>query len=348
MAWIKRNLLFVVGLAVALVLLGVGVFYVLGTMQDAESASVELNATNEKLDGLVKRPVYPNAKNIELVKAEQQRVEAFKARARARFGVVPKSESLNNASFKSLLEGTILSLSRNAERAGVKLPDKYDFTFGEQRRQLQLTEKALPNLALHLGDLAGICQVLFDAKVHALNGLRRPQVASTDTTVGGNDFVTKKADTNAVVGASIIPYEVSFECFSTELGSVLSGFLNSHEAYLLKTINVEHSTGADTAAAPDPNAAMAAAATDPRMALMRRYGMNPGMAARYGLGAGASQLNPQGSPAAPAAPTTPTKAGQTALDEKPLRVTIALEVVKLAPPAPAVAPAAPAKTPSNR
>ena len=117
MAWIKRNLLFVVGLAVALVLLGVGVFYVLGTMQDAEAASVELSATNEKLDGLVKRPVYPNAKNIELVKAEQQRVDAFKARARARFGTIPKSESLNNASFKTLLEGTILNLSRNAERS---------------------------------------------------------------------------------------------------------------------------------------------------------------------------------------------------------------------------------------
>ena len=348
MAWIKRNLLFVVGLAVALVLLGVGVFYVLGTMQDAEAASVELNATNEKLDGLVKRPVYPNAKNIELVKAEQQRVDAFKARARARFGTIPKSESLNNASFKTLLEGTILNLSRNAERSGVKLPDKYDFTFGEQRRQLQLPEKALPNLALHLGDLAGICQVLFDAKVHALNGLRRPQVASTDTTVG-NDFVSKKADTNAVVGASIIPYEVSFECFSTELGAVLSGFLNANEAYLLKTINVEHSSGSDTASAtPDPNAAMAAGASDPRMALMRRYGMNPGMAARYGLGAGAPQMNPQGAPSAPSAPNTPTKAGQTALDEKPLRVTIALEVVKLAPPAPAAAPAAPAKTPSNR
>ena len=347
MAWIKRNLLFVVGLAVSVVLLGVGVFYLLGTLQDAEAASAELQATNDKLDGLVKRPVYPNGKNIEAVKADQQRVEAFKARARARFGTIPKSESLNNASFKSLLEGTILHLSRTAERSGVKLPEKYDFTFGEQRRQLQLPEKALPSLALHLGDLAGICQVLFDAKVHALNGLRRPQVASTDTTVG-NDFVTKKADTNAVVGASIIPYEVSFECFSTELGAVLSGFLNAKEAYVLKTINVEHGSGTDAAATPDPNAAMApAGATDPRMALMRRYGMNPGMAARYGLGAGAPQVNPQGA-AAPATPATPTKAGQTALDEKPLRVTIALEVVKLAPPALAAAPAAPAKTPSNR
>jgi hypothetical protein len=347
MAWIKRNLFFVVGLAVAVVLLGVGVFYLLGTLNDAEAASTELTATNEKLDQLVKRPVYPNAKNIELVKDEQVRVEIFKAQARARFGMIPKSESLNNASFKSLLEGTILNLSRTAERSGVKLPEKFDFTFGEQRRQLQLPEKALPNLALHLGDLAGICQVLFDAKVHALNGLRRPQVASTDTATS-NDYVTKKADTNAVVGASIIPYEVSFECFSTELGGVLSGFLNAPEAYLIKTINVEHGAGTDSAAAtPDPNAGAPAGASDPRMALMRRYGMaNPAMASRYGL-------NPGGAAAAAApgatAPATPTKAGQTALDEKPLRVTIALEVVKLASAAtPATAPAATAKTPSKR
>lgn len=349
MAWIKRNLIFVVGLAVAVALLGVGVFYLLGTLADADKASADLTSTNEQLDALVKRPVYPNAKNIELVKADQQRVEKFKADARTRFGTIPKSESLNNASFKSLLEGTILSMSRSADRAGVKLPDKYDFTFGEQRRQLQLNEKALPNLALHLGDLAGICQVLFDAKVHALNGLRRPQVASTDTTVG-NDFVTKKPDTNAVVGASIIPYEVSFECFSSELGAVLSGFLNAREAYIIKTINVEHGSGTD-AANPAPDASTTpppgGGMSDARMAIMRRYGMAPGLAARYGMAAGAPQANPQAAPAA-ATPPNAGKAGQTALDEKPLRVTVALEVVKLASAAPATAAAAPAKTPSKR
>ena len=42
MAWIKRNLLFVVGLAVAVALLGVGVFYLSGTMSDADAVNAEL------------------------------------------------------------------------------------------------------------------------------------------------------------------------------------------------------------------------------------------------------------------------------------------------------------------
>jgi hypothetical protein len=347
MAWIKRNLLFVVGLVVAFALLGGGVLYLVGNLQDADGVSAELTGKNEALDALVKRPTYPNSKNIELVKVEQQRVEGFKTSARARFGEIPKMESLNNAGFKSVLEGTILNLTRSADRAGVKLPDKYDFTFSEQRRQLQLPEKALPSLALHLGDLANICQVLFDSKVHALSSLRRPQVALTDSN-GGNDFVTKKPATNTVVGASILPYEVSFECFSSELGAVLAGFLNAKEAYIIKTINVEHGSTPDTQPGQgDPSGTPPP--MDPRLMMMRRYGgMAPGLASRYGLApGGGGPGGPQGMPA-PMTPAPTTKAGQTALEEKPLRVSIALEVVKLAAAAPAPAAAAPARTPPKR
>jgi hypothetical protein len=351
MAWIKRNLLFVVGLVVAFAVLGGGVLYLLGNLQDAEGVSAELTGKNETLDGLVKRPTYPNSKNIELVKGEQQRVESFKTSARARFGTIPKAESLNNAGFKSVLEATILNLTRNAERAGVKLPDKYDFTFSEQRRQLQLPEKALPSLALHLGDLADICQVLFDSKVHALNSLKRPQVASTDSNAS-NDFVSKKPATNSVVGASILPYEVSFECFSSELGAVLAGFLNANEAYIIKTINVEHGSGTETPGGqPESGAMPPPGAMDPRLAMMRRYGgMAPGLASRYGLApGGAGPGGPQAVPVPPT-PSPATKAGQTALEEKPLRVSIALEVVKLAAAAPVTAPAAaaPGRTPPKR
>src|SRR5438128_2066222 len=137
MAWIKRNLLFVVGLAVALALLGVGVFYLLNSMSEADTASVELDTMNQKLDELIARDPFPDGPNIEKIRAEQKRVAEFKAKAKTKFGEDSRMDGLDNASFKALLEGTIGSLSREAEASGVRLPDKYDFTFSDQRKRLQ-------------------------------------------------------------------------------------------------------------------------------------------------------------------------------------------------------------------
>lgn len=321
MAWIKRNLLFVVGLAVSVALLGAGVFYLSTTMDEADRVNAELDAKNQQLDGLVKREPYPNSENIEKVKEEQKRVEAFKKDARARFGRLVRPESLDNASFKSLLEATIAGLTRQSERMGVKLPEKYDFTFAEQRKNLQLATNTLAPLATQLNDLDNICRVLFDAKIHSLLALKRSGVASGEA-VGSADLLTKKVGTNALAGASIHPYEISFQCFSTELGNVLAGFLNSPQAYVLKTINVERGS---TSSTTDPNAAAVASGPVPGrpgmdMAMARRYGLMGGGGNRYG------QPQPQAQVAAPA----PTRAGETVLEEKPLRVTIGLEVVKFA------------------
>lgn len=339
MAWIKRNLLFVVGLAVSVALLGAGVFYLFTTMDEADRVSAELDAKNQQLDGLVKREPYPNSENIEKVKEEQKRVEAFKKDARARFGQLVRPESLDNASFKSLLEATIAGLTRQSERMGVKLPEKYDFTFAEQRKNLQLATNTLAPLATQLNDLDNICRVLFDAKIHSLVALKRSGVASGEA-VGSADLLTKKVGTNALAGASIHPYEISFQCFSTELGNVLAGFLNSPQAYVLKTINVERGS---TSTTTDPNAAVASGPVP------GRPGMDMAMARRYGLMGGGNRYGtPQ--PQAPVAAPAPTRAGETVLEEKPLRVTIGLEVVKFAVASVASATEAPAKptTPSAR
>lgn len=51
--------------------------------------------------------------------------------------------------------------------------------------------------------------------------------------------------------------------------------------------------------------------------LASRYGMPPGMAARYGMGAAAAATGP--------------KPGEAPLDDKPIRVTLNVDVVKLPP-----------------
>jgi hypothetical protein len=313
MAWIKRNLLFVVGLAVAVVMVGGAGFY-LYTAWDAQSAAeAEFQSKNQKLDELVKAEPYPNEANVKRAREEQDRVEKFKTEARRRFGVAAAPPGLNNASFKALLENTIAQLTHSAEQAGAKLPEGgYAFTFSEQRKQFQIPDRALAQLAVHLSDVKDICDVLYGARIHSLLYVKRPMVGTNDNSAASELLAGKKVSTNAVTGAAVYPYEISFQCFSSEIGSVLAGFRDAGQAYILKTINVERGTTTDAAAA------MPVAMT-PQAMMMSRY-----------------RMGPQAAPAAP-----PTNPNEPALEPKPLRVTIGLDIVKLSPP---VTPAAPQKS----
>jgi hypothetical protein len=334
MDWIKKNLVFVVGLAVSLALLAGAVIYLLGSKEAAEAADAELVAKNQQLDDLVKLDPYPNQDNVERTKAEQKRVAAFIADARKRFGISEKVPDLDNASFKSLLEGTIAALEREAERAGVKLPagadagSKYSFTFAQQRQQLQLPANSLEPFARQLSDIQNICEVLFDSKIHTLVHVKRSAVGTNDP-MGSAETISKKVATNSVVGATSYPYEVAFQSFSAELGSVLEGFANAPQSYVLKTVNVERGVAADAPVAT-PVFGSPFGGGGPG-------GMDPVLARRYGLGRPAA-------PVAPVVQAAPTRPNEPVLDEKPLRVTIGLEVVRLNPPPPA--PAAPVRRPA--
>lgn len=324
MPWIKRNLAFVISLAVAVALLIGGVVYLFSSQSEAEAASGELEAKKNEYDTLVKREPYPNAKNIELAKAEQVRVAELKAQSLATFSQYPAFASLDDASFKALLSRTTADLERSAERKGVKLPSgssssgsgasKYSFTFDTQRRELRLAPNTLQPLALALTEIRDFSEILFNSKIHSLVSIKRTAIG-TNETAGSGDLLSKKVGTNTVIGAGIHPYEVQFQCFSSELGDVLNRLVAAPNAYVLKTLNVERPSadGSDTAEAAPANPAAG------MMALMSRYGLRPGM----GTVPPASQTT---------APAASGKVGDIVLEQKPIKVTLGFEVVRLAPP----------------
>lgn len=340
MPWIKRNLLFVVGLAVAVALLGFGVFYLLSSKGQADEAAAQLEQKNGEFDQLLNADPYPVEDNIKAAKQEQARVQKFIESARPQFASAPAPADLDNASFKNLLEGSIAAMVRDAERSGVKLPaEKFSFTFDEQRTQLQIAGKLLTPLAAQLGDLRSICRVLFDAKIHSLVSLKRFPVGGTNETVSIDRHHARKVITNSVTGAAIHHYEVVFQCFSPELARVLSGFVSVPEAIIVKSINVE--PGSFDPAAAGGSSFAGAGGMDPTLAA--RYGMagNPAMSSRYGAAPGLAGR--YGLPQAQPAPGT-ARPGDPALDDKPLRIMLALDIIKLPLPAGAgqAAAAAPA------
>ena len=337
MEWVKKNMVFVIALAVAVLLMGGGVWYLLGTKADADSVDAELQAKNQELDGLIQRPVYPDAANIKLAKEEENRVSDFIKQARSHFTALQKPEGLDTAGFKSHLEATISELLRDAERAGVKLPDStgktgYGFTFDDPRKQLQLPANSLVPLTVQLGDLKALCQILFDAKIPSLVSLKRAQVLTNETGLNPN-ICAKKIETNSTLGSVRYPYEVVFQGFSPELASVLNGLIQSTNAFVLKSLNVERgSLEASTPAQP----------VNPMGGMRNPYGMDPNLMRRYGMMPGGAAQ------AAPAESQPANRPGEVVVEEKPLKITMGVELIKLLPQdVPAKVTRAPAADPAN-
>jgi len=335
MNWLKKNLGLVLGGAVALGLLGFAIYFLLTSKQTVDEVTGALTAETEKLKALTTRDPYPNQENIEAARKEQKKLGAFLQDSRKFFVPVTDFTNVESAAFKTLLETTISELVRDSEKAGVSLPNapvKYDFTFKPQRSSVVFAPENLVPLATQVAEIKAICDVLFDARIQMLLGLRRAPVAKEDE--GATDYLFgRKPVTNAVTGAVVVPYEVAFQGFSSELAAVLEGFYRSSNCFIVKNIdvqtNITQSAAAETIPAympypmilPQPGAIQQPQSSMEMM--RRRYG---GMGGRYGM---PPPVPPPSTPA-PGVFAPPVRRGpETVLDERPFKVTMYLEAVRL-------------------
>ncbi len=338
MSWLKRNLFLVVGGVVALALLGGAGYFLWSEKTQADSVTGELQALIDDLTRLTSRDPFPNDANIEAVKVDQKRLATLLEDIRRHFVPTSAYTNIDSETFKGLLENTIAELEKSAERAGVKLPEKYDFTFKPERTTTVFDAPDLLPLASELADIRAICDVLFRARVHLLSGIRRVPVGKLDQ--GAADFLTVvKARTNGVVNAVIRPYEFTFQGFSGELANVLDGFGRSPYCLIVKNVNVEPvsaSTTTEGGETSTPGAYLQSSAgagvpTAPLSAaerFARRYGrsaMGPG--SRYPGFRGPAATAPV--TPAPVAVAPVRRGPETVLDEKPLKITMLIESVRM-------------------
>lgn len=347
MEWIKRNLYFLAGGAVALALMGMAGWFFYSKWRLNNQAWERLNQDYAELTTLNNANPHPGAgkvDNVALAKQQDEELKAFIKKIRSQFrpvALIPAVEGTNitDRDFSAALSRTIAQLQREATNLSVKIPDKYSFSFEAQQRRVTFAPGSLIPLATQLGEVKVICDVLCAAKVNSLDSIRRERVSADDKTGQLTDYHDKHSETNEL--AIVTPYEVTFRAFSTELGNVLSGFASSPHGLLVKGINVEPVPGqpagletqpmqpvyimpqqavTPTVGGPDPGA-------EARM--RSRYGIGPrgGMASRYGM---APTPQPQPTYAAPTAAVAP-KSNQPALDEKQLKVTLTVSVLKLLP-----------------
>ncbi len=351
MDWIKRNLVFVIGAVVALVLMGLAGWYSFSGWQNSSEQTTKLSegyTELKRLKGLNPSPGEGKINNIELAKEQQKEAQAFLAKLGTRLQPIPalpEGTNIANQDFKAALQDTISDLQRSATNNSVVVPPRYKFSFEKQAGLVTFASGTLQPLAVQLGEVKAICDVLNEAKINSLEGIRRERVPGSSDDLAGTptDYLDLASTTNEL--AIITPYEVTFRCFTPELAGVLAGFARSPYGLLVKAINSEAAPASaftDMAASQPIYYQQPAVAPQPypRPGAGEEGGRpGAGFASRYG-GAGAGGYR---SPYAQAAPVAASiaqplaaslgaKSGlQPFLKEKELRITMLIHVVKLLP-----------------
>lgn len=332
MPWIKRNLFFVAGGLAALILMGFAGFFFFSNWKNDKAISDELAQQISELNRLYSSDPHPGTEevdNISAAKKDERRVQEFLKNAHKLFVPVAPYKKTDDRGFNNLLLNTIYELQTGASNAGVILPPQYSFTFAAQSGKLTFAPGSIEPWTAQLSEIKTICNILYEAKINALEGLRRVPV-SLDDQNGGTDYLSTTIVTNDI--AIVTPYEVSFRSFSGEIGAVLDGILRATNCLIVKTLTVEPSKvpigGANPNELGQPTPGVAPAYVPQPAPAGRDF------EARYGAGVGVAPMRsaPAYAPAPvagrPTAPTGPT----VFLSEKPLHVTMLIDVVKLKPP----------------
>ncbi len=362
MSWIKRNLFFFIGSIVAVVLMGLAGYFLYSKWDLNNQTLTKLNDDYELLRRLNSQKPHPgNEKidNIATAKEQQGQLSNFVFSARAWFQpipAIPDQPKVMDHDFSSELSKTLDRLQKDATNSSVILPANYNFSFEAEKNKVSFAAAGLPALATQLGEVKELCSILFQARINSLDRICRERVSADDSSGPATDYLTEKSVTNDL--AVMTPYELTFKCFSPELGAMLAGFASSPRGFIVKTINVEPAPPAAATeqplipavyGTPQPQYVPPTSAENPDMAarLAARYGLGGRGGGRYGPGGpGLGGVGvPYRGPAAPAQtyapqPTYPQPAATgpksgglpTVLDEKQLKVTLNLVVVKLLPP----------------
>src|SRR6266516_2964934 len=237
MLWIKRNLFLALSSLVAVSLLGDGIFYFLEAKSKNEKLEEEIAQATNTLNTTYNAPVFPGATNIEIAKRETEKLRAAVAQMRKLFTPVA-AEKVTGLAFRSYRDNTLAELHRLADQARTTLPSKtYAFSFQTQKDKTDFKEGTFPAIPQQMAEVKAMCKILFDAHVDPLLNLRRSRVSKDDEeSSAATDYHSLKIETNTAVDTVTSPYEVTFNCLSSDLAATLQRVLGPPHDSVAKAI----------------------------------------------------------------------------------------------------------------
>jgi hypothetical protein len=325
MSWIKRNLALVISGVIAIGLLGVGGWYLWSAVDNNNKVDNEIGQTKQEIERLLNMEPSPNKTNLDQAQRETARLHEFIGQAKRLFPPTPAPAGpLNNESFKSLLETTVNDLHKQAVSVSIALPESaggsYYFTFENQRLPVVFPPESLRPLSERLHEVQFMMSVLIKARINRLNYIKRAMVPGERPQQGAQgsmaDYVNIPARTNAETGMVLWPYELEFDCFTSEIATVIEAFERAEYAFVVKAPQV---TLADESRTGEWR---------PRMP-----GNPPG--------------NPPGRPGVPRAVAPAPAELTTVINERLLHVLLRLDVIKPEPVAPSGGPNRPPRRPGG-
>ena len=320
MAWIKRNLFFVVGGVVALILIGGAGYYLWAGWSRNSDAITQLTDVVGQIKSLIDAKPSPGTAKIDnkqIALEQDKQLRDWINEADIYFQpipAIPDGTNVEGAQFSTALQKIVGQLQQEADAADVMVPPKFEFSFTVEKDRVTFAQPGLAPLAAQLGEVKALSEVLFAARINAIDGIQRVRVSDDDAQGPGSDYL----DTSHLIITNdlsiVTPYLVTIRCFTPELSRVLSGFAMSSNAFIVKSVNIQRG---------EP---VASGMGDNSQAPNGMPGAMPG---------------PPGSPPFPGYPpqfqpgTPPPSAGKgglpTVLKEQQLRVTMEVDLVKFLP-----------------
>ncbi|MCX8156241.1 MAG: Amuc_1100 family pilus-like protein [Verrucomicrobiae bacterium] len=239
MQWVKRNLFFVIGAAVAVVLIVLAVVNLIGKLNRDRLATEELEQQWHTLKGYYDMNPFPSQENLNAMRGDVNRLRRFMADGRPLFTPVKATLYNNPQQFKTALDNMVAQLNASAKKAGVILPPQFYYGFQGQAHQLNFSLGGMRTMSHQMAEIQKFCEILFEAKINRLESVARARAGVDDDNpaVSTAELTDENIRTNRL--GAVYPYRLTFRCFSGELAAVMEGFANSPHGFLVKAVEVE-------------------------------------------------------------------------------------------------------------
>jgi hypothetical protein len=297
MGWFKRNLFFVIGVVVATGLLVAAGFYDYASWGHNQAAFAEQTETYNTLKELVKQKPSPGNKEVDNIAAARQQdsqLRQWMSQTTNYFQpIAPVPKPANGPLSDVMLSGALhrTIAQLQSEATNANVALPPQYDFSFTAHMDRLT--FAPGSLEPLSVQLGEVKTISEILFGAgINALDGIQRVPASPDDASGPQTDYLTDLPATTDLAVmVPYQVTFRGFSPEIARVLQAFASSSHGFLIKTISVQP--------------------------------------------AGASSATTTDTPPPPPPPTSvsaPNKGGlQTVLNEQLLRVTLMIEVVKLAP-----------------
>lgn len=263
MSWAKRNLYFLISCIVAVVLLGAAGWYCWSSYNANNANWDKLKANYDQMKQFAdKKPGPGNDQTNNIQTAKDQTEEAKKRVAELeKFFTpvkgVPDTNKFNDRMLAFAVRETVGQLRKAAQEKSVMLPGmamavpgmpaapgaEFDFSFTLQMGKTIYDPNAAEMLSKQMGEVKLICDVLFGARILAVDSIQREHTSDDSNPQGGMGGQPDYTDSISLTNGNTVisPYQVTFECFTPQLGAVLASFANQSHTIVVKTLNVQPS-----------------------------------------------------------------------------------------------------------